>query len=176
VKKIGEIRYNKREVIMMVYFYKDYVIKEDIKFKGDSKKNLRYLLEVPLTNNTDKSILVIMKNPSLADEYKSDHTINNVLKFCNSKQYSKVYIMNLYAYYSTNPNGVASLIKKNREILAIGNENDRILGQISEKVNDIIVAWGSNTFACTDKYKHRIKKVTQIIEEKNLYYVENTRN
>ncbi|PEY59634.1 hypothetical protein COJ37_28665 [Bacillus cereus] len=44
-----------------------------------------------------------MKNPSLADENESDHTVNNALKFCNFKQYSKVYIISLYAYYATEP-------------------------------------------------------------------------
>lgn len=156
----------------MVFLYKDYVKKDDIQIETDLSSNLRYLLEVPLINNTNKSVLVIMKNPSKADQYESDRTINNVLKFCNSKQYSKVYIMNLYSYYSTDPNAIAELIKSGQEMLAIGRENDRILQQTSEKVNDVIVAWGSNTFNCTEKYKKRIKRVTNIIKGKEISYVE----
>jgi hypothetical protein len=80
--------------------------------------------------------------------------------------------MNLYAYYSTDSNGIADLIKKNKETLAIGSRNDMLLREISQRVDDVIVAWGSNTFGCTDKYKKRIKQVTKIIRGKNLYYVE----
>lgn len=156
----------------MNFKYKDYVLKQDIKFIGNSNSNLRYLLEIPLKNNTGKTVLVIMKNPSLADKNKSDHTINNVLKFCNSKQFSAVYIMNLYAYYSTKSKGIANLIKNNQERLAIGENNDALLQQISNKVSDVIVAWGSNTFGCTKQYKNRIKMVTNIIKGKELYYVE----
>lgn len=156
----------------MAFLYKDYVKKEEIQIQVDSSKNLRYLLEVPLINNSNKSVLVIMKNPSLADQYESDRTINNVLKFCHSNQYSKVYIMNLYSYYSTDSNGIANLIKNGQETLAVGRENDRILQQTTEKVNDVIVAWGGNTFGCTDKYKQRIKQVTRIIDGKTPHYVE----
>ncbi|MGG3691782.1 DUF1643 domain-containing protein [Heyndrickxia ginsengihumi] len=156
----------------MFFLYKNYVRKEEIKIKGDLSNNLRYLLEVPLKNNTNKSVLVILKNPSLADQNESDRTINNVLKFCNTKQYSKVYIMNLYSFYSTDPDGIADLIKNNQEMLAIGSCNDTILRQTSQKVNDVIVAWGSNTFGCTEKYKKRIKEVTSFIEGKSIYYVE----
>lgn len=156
----------------MAYFYREFVDNENIKYKGEEHNNLRYLLEIPLRNYTNKSILVIMKNPSLANELKSDHTINNVLKYCNSKQYSKIYIMNLYAYYSTNPDGVAKLIKNNQDMLAIGRENDEILKEIITKVDDVVVAWGSNTFACTTKYKERIKQVSYILKGKNLFYVE----
>lgn len=156
----------------MVFRYKYYVMKENIKFQGDRTDNRRYLLEINLINNKDKPILVIMKNPSLADQNISDRTINNVLKFCYSKQYSKVYIMNLYSYYSTDPDVIANLIKNNQEEFAIGINNDAILQKVSNRVNDVIVAWGGNTFAHTARYKNRIEQVTRIIERKNLYYVE----
>lgn len=156
----------------MIHLYKDYVVKEDIDCKCDLENNLRYLLEVPLVHNTDKSVLVIMKNPSKADRNESDLTINRVLKFCNSKQYSKVYIMNLYAYYSTDPAVIANLIEGDRELEAIGEENDSTLEEICDEVDEVIVAWGSNTFGCTSMYKERIRHVTQLIAGKDLYYVE----
>lgn len=156
----------------MIFRYKDYVLNEEIQIKEDSSKNLKYLLEVPLTNNTNRSILIIMKNPSLANQYKSDRTINNVLKFCHAKQFSKVYIMNLYSYYSTDPKGIADLIQNNMEMLAIGVDNDYILRETLQIVDEVIVAWGSNTFGCTQRYKNRIRQVTCIIGEKDIYYVE----
>ncbi|MED4229505.1 DUF1643 domain-containing protein [Neobacillus cucumis] len=156
----------------MVYVYKDYVIKEKIVIKVDTKNDLRYVLKVPLKNKTNKKILVIMKNPSKADREESDHTINNVLKFCYSEGFSTVYIMNLYSFYSTKPKGIAALINNNQESLAIGKDNDRYLKKILQIVNEVIVAWGGNTFGCTERYKSRIEQVTRIIKGKNLYYVE----
>ncbi|WP_159462037.1 DUF1643 domain-containing protein [Salirhabdus sp. Marseille-P4669] len=156
----------------MGHTYKDYVVTEKIKYQGDQANNLRYLLEIPLKTRKEQMVLVIMKNPSLANKNKSDHTINRVLKFCYTKGYSKVFVMNLYAYYSTDPKGIAKLIHNNQEHLAIGCENDSLLLELSKHVDDIIVAWGSNTFGCTSKYKKRIKDVTKLLEGKNLFYVE----
>lgn len=156
----------------MGHLYKDCVIKEEIDLKVDSENNGRYLLEVPLVNDSDKSVLVILKNPSKADQYESDLTINRVLKFCHFKQYSKVYIVNLYSYYSTDSAAIAKLIRDEQEALAVGINNDQILRDILDQVDEVIVAWGSNTFGCTKEYKQRIKRVINLLEGKDLYYVE----
>jgi hypothetical protein len=156
----------------MTYIYPDYVYKEKITLQGDSKNNLRYLLEIPLKNEGNKTVLAMMKNPSLADQHYSDHTINRLLTFCHSKGYSKVYVMNLYAYYSTDPEGIAKLIESDLESFAVGNDNNKILCEISKKVDDIIVAWGGNTFGCTTEYKNRILEVVKLIEREDLHYVQ----
>ncbi len=156
----------------MIHKYKSYVDKENIAFHGEPEKDLRYLLEIPLKIRSDKSILVIMKNPSKANQRKSDLTINRVLKFCYNHHYRKVYIMNLYAYYSTDSNRIASLIKTGKELHAIGKDNDKILKEYVQKVDEVIVGWGSNTFNCTAAYKNRIKQVTEIVRDKKLYSVQ----
>ncbi|WP_409174408.1 DUF1643 domain-containing protein [Brevibacillus fortis] len=157
-----------------IYKYKSYVDKENIKFRGCIELNQRYLLEVPLIRDDEnqKTVLVIMKNPSVADKNNSDHTINNVLKFCWGKGYRKVLIMNLYSFYSTDPKGIANHINNNQIHLAVGEDNDKVLKDVLSEVYDIIVAWGGNTFGLTDYYKNRIKQVYKIINSKNLYYVE----
>lgn len=156
-----------------VFRYKRYVKKADIDFEGDHVNScFRYLLKVPLRNKGKKKVLAIMKNPSKANKKISDLTINRVLKFCNNEGYSEVYIMNLYSYYSTDPNKIAKLYAEGKRDMAIGSGNDSIMKDILPEVNDVIVAWGSDTFGYTDEYKNRIRQVINIIKGKNLYYVQ----
>lgn len=155
-----------------VYKYPSFVLKEKIRFIGKSKDNLRYLLVVPISTHDEKSILVIMKNPSKADKLKSDHTINNVLNFCKGQGYTTVYIMNLYAFYSTNPKGIKDLIMNNFNNQAVGKFSNLILKCVLLKVEHIIVAWGSNTFGCTTNYKTRISEVKDKICRKDVYFVQ----
>jgi hypothetical protein len=154
------------------YKYESYVNTSSILFKGDINQGFRYLLKIPLHNANGKKVLVIMKNPSKANNDISDLTINRVLKFCNGQGYSEVNIMNLYSYYSTDSSKIAYLIDHGQEKIAIGKENDTILNNLLQDVDDVIVAWGSNTFGLTTQYKRRIKQVIEIIKKKPLFYVE----
>jgi len=152
-----------------IYRYKGFVRKNDIVFKGD--KDNRHLLRIPLRNEGNK-VLVIMKNPSKANEQISDLTFDRVLTFCNGEGYSEVNIMNLYSYYSTKAGKISDLIKSGQEDTAIGSENDNIMKSLIQEVDDIIVAWGSNMFGLTKQYKSRIKQVVNVIKSKNLYYIQ----
>lgn len=156
----------------MSYRYKNFVEKDRIIFKGDMEENIRYLLRIPLKNNGDKKVLVIMKNPSKADNKLSDLTIDRVLTFCNAEGYSEVNIMNLFSYYSTDPSGIKNLIDDGKLEDAIGKDNDEIMKEIVNEVGEVIVAWGGNSINRERYYKNRIKQVTNIIKEKNIYYVE----
>lgn len=146
--------------------------REGIRIEMDKTRNLRYLLEVPLYSKSNRSVLVIMKNPSLANKSESDHTINNVLKYCYKENYRRIYIMNLYSFYSTKSSGIAQLIKEGNEEKAVGEQNDEFLSQVLNDADQVIAAWGSNTFGCTQQYKERIKQVTAIINKKDTFYVE----
>jgi hypothetical protein len=156
----------------VVYQYKDYIDKNLIEVHLNTDENLRYLIKVPLINNGNKTVLVIMKNPSKADNIQSDMTINNVLNFASMYNYRVVYIMNLYSYYSTDPDMIGNLVRNNKEHFAIGEKNDEILKNVVNKVDEVIVGWGSDSFGCTKKYKDRIRTVTEIIRNKELFYVQ----
>lgn len=155
-----------------VYKYKDFVEKDKITFYGDIKENIRYLLRIPLKNSENKKVLVIMKNPSKANNKISDLTIDRVLTFCNSEGYSEVSIMNLFSYYSTNPTKIKNLIDDGKIDDAIGIKTDRIMKEIINEVDEIIVAWGGNSINREKHYKNRIKQVTNIIKGKDIYYVQ----
>ena len=82
----------------MIYKYKEYVqIRSVCK---DDINDCRFLAEYKLDNgDKDKKALVIMKNPSKADDNISDQTINTVLDYMHIFNYSKVYVMNLIPIY-----------------------------------------------------------------------------
>lgn len=156
----------------IVYKYKDFVEKDKITFNGDINENIRYLLKISLKNSTNKKVLVIMKNPSKANNKVSDLTIDRVLTFCNSEGYSEVNIMNLFSYYSTDPIGIKNLIDNGQIDDAIGAETDEIMKKVVKEVDEIIVAWGGNSINREKHYKNRIKQVANIIKGKNTYYVQ----
>lgn len=154
------------------YKYRDFVDKCNINFIGDIKNNRRYLLDIPLKNKGSKKVLVILKNPSKANASISDLTIDRVLTFCNDEGYKKVYVMNLFSYYSTEPDGITQLIDSGEFDAAIGEENDKILKKVSDAVDEVIVAWGGNSINRKNYYRKRINDVTELIKTKALYYVQ----
>lgn len=155
-----------------IYEYKAFVNKSDIRFIGNLKKNERYLLEIPLQNEGIKNVLVILKNPSKANKSFSDLTIDRVLTFCHNEGYSKVYIMNLFSYYSTKPNGITQLIDAGRFNEVVGEKNNQILKEVLDSVDEVIVAWGGNSINRKHYYLKRINDVINLINGKNLFYVQ----
>lgn len=154
-----------------VYKYKDFVNKDKTIIDEDMDNNLRYVLTTQIDNKEDKSALVILKNPSMANKEESDYTVNKVLKFCYENKYKKVHIMNLFPYYSTDPKGVKKFIE-DKTIYNISMEKN--INKLKEYISysdDIIVAWGTNTIGCKNEYNKAIKSVEDKIKDKNVYYV-----
>ncbi|MGL5258210.1 MAG: DUF1643 domain-containing protein [Proteocatella sp.] len=141
-----------------VHEYRDYVVKQNISINRDC--DFRYSLSVPLRNSHDRSVLVIMKNPSKADNKISDHTINNVIKFCNNS-YNTVHIMNLFPYYATNPEEIKKFISSDN-FSEIMEQNISVLSSLLGNVDDIIVAWGGNSIK--NKYEYH-KAISSVIGE-----------
>lgn len=154
-----------------VYKYKEFVNKDGINIDDDSNKNIRYLLTIPIDNTEDKSVLVILKNPSMATKEESDYTINKVLKFCHQNQYKIVRIMNLFPYYSTDPKGVKKFIENKSIYNDCIEKNLKILKENISISDDIIVAWGTDTINCKKEYNRIIELVENEIKDKNIYYV-----
>ncbi|SDM42066.1 Protein of unknown function [Paenibacillus sp. OK060] len=76
----------------MAYTYKDYVDKDNILIDGDNEH--RFSMYVPFRiQDNNNQVLIIMRNPSKANELNSDMTINNVLDFCHGK-YLGVFVAN----------------------------------------------------------------------------------
>lgn len=158
--KPSRIKYNSNQV-------------EKVECVEISQIQARFILGVKTkTNKKEKSILVIMKNPSKATQYQSDKTINNVIENL-WEEYKYIYIANLFPYYSTKANGLLSFFerKDNNTILMI---NKKIIEAYEKKVNDILIGWGTNTIGMKQlEYETMIDSIMQIISinQKPIYYV-----
>ena len=87
----------------------------------------------------DKSKMAVMfigLNPSTANENIDDPTIRRVKKFAFDWGYGGVYMVNLFAYVTTNPQE----LKNSRGVLS---GNDEWIWTTASKCDKIIFAWGS---------------------------------
>lgn len=132
---------------------------------------VRFLLTIETNCAQNRSILVVMKNPSKANQFQSDKTINNVIKNLYL-QYNKIYIANLFPYYSTKANGLLAYFDDDNQTIQFFNK--LIIQKYSLMVNDILIGWGTNTIGMKQKdYDSIIYEIMQILQKsrKNLYYV-----
>lgn len=81
-------------------------------------------------------IMFIGLNPSTASEQMDDPTIRRVKRFAKDWGYGGVYMMNLFAIVSSNPD----ILLTNVDLLGANNE---WLNKISDKCKDILFAWGN---------------------------------
>lgn len=146
-----------------MYKYKDYINIPGILIREECGK-YRYYLGVPFkSNEKNTKALVILKNPSKANQNQSDHTINNVLKFCE-QHYGYVHIMNLFPYYSTDPDGVNDFIHSN-EYARCMDKNINVLKEKITIAGEIIIAWGGNSIKNKCEYDKVINSVLEIIKK-----------
>lgn len=146
------------------HYYREYVDTKNIFLEGDS--TYRYLLQIPFLSKTkNKTALVILKNPSKANETISDHTINNVLKYCK-EHYDQVCIMNLFPCYFTDATYVKKFINSN-EFDDIMQKNIEVLDNTLNLVDDVIVAWGGDSIGNKKIYNKVINEVLQHIQTAN---------
>jgi hypothetical protein len=79
----------------------------------------------------------IMLNPSQADETADDPTIRRCIGFARSWGYGGMEVMNLFAYRTTHPKNLRQVADP------VGQENDRYLESLGQRVDRIILAWGN---------------------------------
>jgi len=77
-------------------------------------------------------------NPSTADGEFDDKTISRCIKFCEEWGFGGFYMMNLFAYRSTD-----SGMMMNEEN-PVGDDNNKFLAELGNKVQRIVVCWGNN--------------------------------
>ncbi len=121
--------------------------------------NYRYLLEIQKKNSEeDKTVCVIMQNPSIANTERSDKSVNfleNLIFIKNYKEfkdYNKITIVNQFAHIQTND----FIGNKN----VIGDKNDTYIRNALEAADTILVAWG-----VSNKYTDRINAINKMISK-----------
>lgn len=97
-------------------------------------RKYRYAL-FRIWDNRKPLLMVIGLNPSTANELSDDPTIRRVINFANSLGYGGVYMMNCWAYVSTNPDDL--------KIESDNGLNDRWLRAIKSICADVLFAWGA---------------------------------
>jgi hypothetical protein len=102
----------------------------------DSSGAYRYLLWREWDDHA-RRIGVVMLNPSRADSVVNDPTIRRCLGFARTWGYGGLEVMNLFAYRSSNPIALTQVVDP------VGVENDEYLVALTERVDDILLAWGN---------------------------------
>jgi hypothetical protein len=99
----------------------------------------RYVLSRDWSGKTNEPyVLFVGLNPSTADEITDDPTIRRCIKFAHDWGYSKMCMVNLFAFRATNPNHMLSANDP------IGIDNNGWLAQLTNNAHITIAAWGNN--------------------------------
>ncbi len=148
----------------------------DLALISDDQK-YRYFLTRDLPNDFDEVCLFIMLNPSTADASINDPTIKRCMDFAASWEYGHLWVGNLFAYRSTDPEVLEGPVD------AVGRQNDQWLLRMSQKADLIIAAWG-NAGALRDRNlqvqkligvdKMRHLGLTQMYQPKHPLYLKKT--
>ena len=123
-------------------------------FSNDKK--FRYLLEIGHKQNKGKTVCVIMKNPSYANQFIADKSVSFLEKLIFQKkiqkfnQISKIVIVNLYSRIQTRDFSASTE--------SIGSKNDIYIRKAIEESNIILRAWG----VCENN--ERVQKIEDMVK------------
>ncbi|MGM0968592.1 MAG: DUF1643 domain-containing protein [Bacillota bacterium] len=137
--------------------------------------NIRTSLVIKTTNNTNKVITYVLKNPSKADEFQSDLTINKVIAAAYNKGAEEIVIFNVLPFYLTDSNQLITYLnelmendKKDYDDAVLKNL-DVIRNYLATRSEDeFVCAWGSNTtdegnlnniISAIKQYRVQVKKI-----------------
>lgn len=106
----------------------------DISAGAVFSKDKKYRYSLWRIWNTDKPLMMVIGlNPSTANEKVLDNTTKKVAKIADYNGYGGFYMMNCFAYVSTDP---AKLVVDDNDV------NMRFLRIIAAKCQDVVFAWG----------------------------------
>jgi len=121
----------------------------------------RYSLEIELNNNNkSETACVIMQNPSVANQYIADKSVQFIEKLFFIKNYpellnvKKIIIVNLFAYIQTND--------FKGKFDHIGEENNDTIKSAFAQSSIILVAWGND-----NSFKNRKDSIKSLLKNIN---------
>lgn len=80
----------------------------------------------------------LMLNPSIADENQLDPTVTRCADFARRWGYGGLYVTNLFALVSTDPNALYTAEDP------VGKDNDRVIVQTARQAGLVVCAWGNH--------------------------------
>jgi len=132
----------------------------------------RYTLEMNyiadlLTQNRSKTMTVILKNPSSADEKRADSTIRKVETYVwkHFPDVINLRILNIFAFRATDAVEVNERMKSLDDHAVIGAENDSFFQRLLADTDYVISAWGGPSGIDSNRYSLRIANVKNILRE-----------
>lgn len=135
-------------------------------------KKYRYMLSMNfndtlLDKGRDKRISIILKNPSAADERMADATIRKIETFVYARfmDVRQMYILNIFAFRATEPGDLNEAFKNLGSMEVIGSENDRVIKNIIEESDYVILAWGNSSGIDKTLYEERIFRLKMILKQ-----------
>lgn len=103
----------------------------------DRDRTYRYLLA--RTWDPEGSVVAfVMLNPSTADAATVDPTVRRCIGFARSWGHGGVEVVNLFALRATRPQDLLGAAEP------VGPDNDRILAGTVDRVDRVVVAWGTH--------------------------------
>jgi hypothetical protein len=131
----------------------------------DDELNYRYSLCRTWDASLPK-VTILLSNPSIADLFITDPTINRCLNYAITDGYGKLEIVNLFAYRATDPNALWNQ-RLNKSIDLVGIKNDHYILEAVKDSKQVIVAWGKFkifTEGVGNRYIGRDKDVFKLIK------------
>lgn len=89
----------------------------------------------------------LMLNPSTADAERDDPTIRKVLGFTSRAGFGGAWVINLFAWRSTDPRAVAAMVRRGDSDLAEGAENRAAIESAVLGAEVVVCAWGAHPWA-----------------------------
>jgi hypothetical protein len=114
-----------------------------------------------------KTIAVILKNPSSADEKRSDSTIRKVETYVwqHFPDVRNLRILNIFGFRATDAIEVNERIRSLSAQAVIGSENDEFFRTTLAAADYLICAWGGPSGIDRKEYSNRIASVKGLIRE-----------
>jgi hypothetical protein len=130
----------------------------------------RYTLEMEyrtdlLNRGRSKTMTVILKNPSSADEKRSDSTIRKVETYVwqHFPDVRHLRILNIFAFRATDAVEVNERMKSISDLAVIGTDNDSFFRSTLALTDYVICAWGGPSGIDGSRYESRIAAVRELI-------------
>lgn len=101
---------------------------------------------------TRPSLVMVMLNPSIADEHQNDPTVERCQRRAISGGFGALEVTNIFALVSTDPAGLYSCPDP------IGPENNQAILDAVKNAGKVIVAWGTH-----GQFLERAKEVVDLL-------------
>lgn len=101
----------------------------------------------------DQHLCWLMLNPSTADAEHDDPTIRKVLGFTSRAGFGGAWVVNLFAWRSTDPRAVAKMLRcgpgaaHERRAFVEGPDNEAAIASVAARCAAVVCAWGASPWA-----------------------------